>query len=250
MVSSQTRRKFLSNAFVTGCSLAASPLLTPVTWASTSGEGRLVVIILRGGMDGLGAIAPYGDPVFSDLRPQTSVENGYVDLDGYFAMNGALSRLHGLWRTGELSFAHAVSTPYRNKRSHFDGQDLLEAGIASLDGGTRDGWLNRLLTHLPNASAESAYSIGRDRQLILSGDAKASLWSPEVDLTLSPQALKLAKMLMAEDVDFAASFNAAALNASQDGDAVEFDGSPQDMMMQMQANMGPCRGRNYGTPDR
>jgi len=60
-----------------------------------------------------------------------------------------------LWQAGELSFVHGVSTPYRGRRSHFDGQDLLEAGIPALEDGLRDGWLNRMLTTVPGISSEA-----------------------------------------------------------------------------------------------
>ncbi|EPX79819.1 hypothetical protein Salmuc_02581 [Salipiger mucosus DSM 16094] len=168
-----SRRAFLTRTAAVGCSLAASPLVTPVTFAATPGENRLVVIILRGAMDGLGAVMPHGDPAWAGLRgrPDFDAKDGPTDLDGFFALNGALAPLLPLWRQGELSVAHAVSTPYRDKRSHFDGQDLLEAGIADLSQGlSRDGWLNRMLSHYPGVGTETAYAVGRDSLSILSGD--------------------------------------------------------------------------------
>ena len=110
---------------------AASPLLTPVSLAAAPWDTRLVVIILRGGMDGLDVVQPYGDAGTSPaLRPglRSGRAQGALDLDGFFALHPALAPLLPLWRRGELGFVHAVSTPYRDKRSHFDGQDLLEAG--------------------------------------------------------------------------------------------------------------------------
>ncbi|MGB0800038.1 MAG: twin-arginine translocation pathway signal, partial [Planktomarina sp.] len=58
-----------------GCSLAASPLVTPVSFAASPvsgalGDQRLVVIILRGAMDGLDLVQPYGDPAYAALRPR------------------------------------------------------------------------------------------------------------------------------------------------------------------------------------
>ncbi len=68
MSSSLSRRDFLARSGIVGCSLAASPLLTPVSFAAAPWDTRLVVIILRGGMDGLDVVQPYGDPAFSQLR--------------------------------------------------------------------------------------------------------------------------------------------------------------------------------------
>ena len=152
------RRAFLLRSGALGCSLAASPLITPVSFAAAPWDRRLVVIILRGGMDGLDVVRPVGDPDYAALRPRIDTQ-APIDLDGFYAMHAGLAPLKPLWRKGQLGFVHAVSTPYRNKRSHFDGQDLLEAGTASL-AGVRDGWLNRLLQNVPGAAADTAYAIG------------------------------------------------------------------------------------------
>lgn len=145
---SMNRRSFLTRSALLGCSLAASPLVTPVSLAATGGENRLVLILLRGGMDGLDVVRPYADPAYAALRGAQKLggEEGAIDLEGYFALHPALRGLMPLWNARQLGFVHAVSTPYRDKRSHFDGQDLLETWIATLDGGMpRDGWLNRVV---------------------------------------------------------------------------------------------------------
>ena len=59
------RRALLARGLGAACCLAATPLVTPVTLASTPGENRLVVIVLRGAIDGLGAFPPLGDPVLA-----------------------------------------------------------------------------------------------------------------------------------------------------------------------------------------
>ncbi|MEM8576402.1 MAG: DUF1501 domain-containing protein [Pseudomonadota bacterium] len=192
-----TRRSLLA----LGCSAAASPLITPVALAAAPWDTRLVVIILRGGMDGLDVVQPYGDPDFSALRRTLSQgpSDGAIDLDGFFAMHQALADLAPMWRRGDLAFAHAVSTPYRDKRSHFDGQDMLEAGTEHVGGGVRDGWLNRLLQVVPGAAAETAYAIGLDSLPVLAGPAPVSNWSPQADLTISPQAMSLLELVSERD---------------------------------------------------
>ena len=120
MTSTLTRRSFLARSAVLGCSAAASPLLTPVVFASAPWDNRLVVIILRGGMDGLDVVQPYGDPDFAGLRRSLKFDDGAArDLDGFFALHPALGDLHPLWGQGELGFVQAVSTPYRDKRQPF-----------------------------------------------------------------------------------------------------------------------------------
>lgn len=205
-----TRRSLLHNAGIIGCSLAASPLITPVALAQAPWDMRLVVIILRGGMDGLDVVRPMGDPAFAALRTGMDLSDG-LDLDGYFALHPSLGDLMPLWRAGELGFMHAVSTPYRDKRSHFDGQDMLEAGTEVLDGGTRDGWLNRMLQQVPGLEAETAYAIGTTEVRVLDGAAPVANWAPEAKLGLSPQALRLAELVMERDPELHAALAEAQM---------------------------------------
>lgn len=194
-----SRRQLLTRASVVGCSLAASPLLTPVTFASAPWDTRLVVIILRGGMDGLDVVRPVGDPAFAALRPGLNASGRGLDLDGFFALHPALAPLMPLWRAQELGFFHAVSTPYRDRRSHFDGQDMLEAGTDRVQGGVRDGWLNRMLQQVPGLQADTAYAIGNNDVRVLDGSAPVANWAPDAHLGLSPQAMRLAELVMADD---------------------------------------------------
>jgi len=233
MTNPLNRRDFLARSALIGCSLAASPLLTPVSLAAAPGDNRLVVILLRGGMDGLDVVRPYGDPAYAALRGDAglSAEDPAIDLDGYFALHPALRPLTPLWARGQLGFAHAVSTPYRDKRSHFDGQDLLEAGLSDLKGGlSRDGWLNRVLQNLPDSGPATAYAVGRDPLDVLAGPATTQRWSPEADLALSPQAITLARLIMADDPQFNAAFEQAMAISDSDGDAVAMNGTPDQMM--------------------
>lgn len=195
------RRQLLIRALALGCSAAASPLLTPVSFAAVPGDRRLVVIVLRGAMDGLDVFRPVGDAHLAALRPHLVQENTALPLDNFFALHPALSGLMPLWHAGEMAFVPATSTLYRDQRSHFDGQDHLEAGTA----GTlppalqRDGWLNRLVAQLPGAQARTAFALGRERMLILEGQAAITQWSPGTDLDLSPQNRLLLSYLFQND---------------------------------------------------
>lgn len=198
-----SRRFFLQGAVLAGCSAAAHPLMNSVTLAAAPGNRRLVVIILRGAMDGLDIVQPYGDPLLARLRPDFPLgpAAGAQDLDGFFALHPSMAPLMPLWASGELGFAHAVSTPYRDKRSHFDGQDMLEAGTG-MDvppGLVRDGWLNRLLQTMPGVSAETAYSVGEEELRLLSGAAPSMAWSPEAWLGLSAQGRRLLDEIYHDD---------------------------------------------------
>lgn len=227
------RRRFLLSGAALGCSAAASPLLTPVAFAQAPWENRLVVIVLRGGMDGLDAVQPYGDTGLRALRANLSSgpDAGAMDLDGYYALHPGLAPLMPLWDAGELGFVHAVSTPYRDKRSHFEGQDILEAGISSRLG-VRDGWLNRMLATVPGITTETAFAIGHDEMLILTGDAPASRWAPRTQMNLSPQAKRLLDLVYHDDPLFReASADAIAIAEQVDQGRADAD-EAADMIAQ------------------
>ncbi len=209
------RRSVLRGIGTLGCSAAAFPLMSNVTFASAPWEGRLVVIILRGAMDGLDVLRPVGDPDFSGLR--SSFGEDASDSDGFFKLHWGLNDLMPLWHQGELAFAHAVSTPYRDQRSHFDGQDMLEAGVGMERGvaSTRDGWLNRLLQVTPGIEMETGFAIGREHLRILMGSAQVANWSPETRLNLGATAKELLIHAYQNDALFReAAAEAIALSAS------------------------------------
>ena len=202
------RRTLLRGAGLMACSAAAHPLLTTVTLAGSEGgkplgDKRLVIIILRGAMDGLDVVQPRGDADFARLRPTLS-QGEAADLDGFFALNAGLGALMPLWQAGQLGFVHAVATPYRDGRSHFTGQDLLEAGTGQdvpLQS-FRDGWLNRMLQAVPGVTSETAYAVGREEMKVLVGPAAYRAWAPQTELDLSPQARLLLDHVYHDDVLF------------------------------------------------
>ena len=110
-------------------------------------DPRLLVIVLRGALDGLAAVAPVGDPDWVGLRGDRALtldgKPAALPLDSFFALNPAMPNLHRLYQAGAATIVHAAATPYR-ERSHFDGQDVLESGFVK-PGATDSGWLNRAL---------------------------------------------------------------------------------------------------------
>ena len=198
-----SRRTMLKASLGGACSVAAHPFASPVVWAAAPGENRLVVIVLRGAMDGMGVIQPYGERGFSAMRPSLALgPDRLADLDGFFGLHDAFHPLLPLWQAGELGFVHAVSTPYRSKRSHFDGQDFLENGGHSRDGemtAARDGWLNRALGLIPGADAKTAIAVGRDHMILLDGANQSGSWSPTNELTLKDDERQLLSRIYAAD---------------------------------------------------
>ncbi|GGG40790.1 hypothetical protein GCM10010964_30510 [Caldovatus sediminis] len=162
--------------------------------AQAPGERRLVVVLLRGALDGLAAVPAYGDPHFAALRgplalPEPGQEGGALDLGGHFGLHPRLRTLHALYRANEALVLHAVAGPHRS-RSHFEAQDLLEGGAPQR---LSSGWLNRALAAMPAPSARGpgngvGLAVGTGVPLLLRGPAAVrsyapqGLAQPEVDL--------------------------------------------------------------------
>jgi uncharacterized protein (DUF1501 family) len=143
-------------------------------------DPRLLVVVLRGALDGLAAVAPVGDPDWPRLRGDKALSGeGVLPLDNFFALNPAMPNLHRLYKAGQATIVHAAATPYR-ERSHFDGQDVLESGL-SRPGATDSGWLNRALHGLqPEGRVENkrAFAVGPITPLVARGPAPILSWVP------------------------------------------------------------------------
>ncbi len=201
-----SRRGFLASA----CCLAAAPVLTPVTFAAMPGDNRFVTIVLRGAMDGLDLVQPYGDAGFAALRPTLALtpDRGLLDLDGHFGLNPAAAGLMPLWKARELAFVHAVSTPYRDQRSHFDGQDMLESGGEHV-AEEKTGWLNRALAVMPRPAARKAIDVNTSTELILTGPNNVDVWASDSNLGPAKDEMQFLMRLYAGDPAFAKAMDEA-----------------------------------------
>ena len=148
-------------------------------------DPRLLVIVLRGALDGLATVAPVGDPDWARLRGDKALllegASPALALNSFFALNPAMPNLHRLYHARQAAIVHAVATPYR-ERSHFDGQDVLESGLAN-PGATDSGWLNRALATLEpagraEAKPQNAFAVGPVTPLVVRGTAPVLSWTP------------------------------------------------------------------------
>ncbi|MEO6277289.1 DUF1501 domain-containing protein [Roseateles sp.] len=162
----------------------------PVSLVRAQGgaQKKLVVVMLRGAVDGLSVVAPYGEREYAASRPQIALpppgaEDGLIKLDSFFGLHPSLAPLKRHWDGGQLAFVHASGSPDPT-RSHFDAQDYLESGTPGRKS-TPDGWLNRLLTALPGEPAPTrAISQGSTPPRIFAGTASVA------SLGLGPNAMQ------------------------------------------------------------
>jgi uncharacterized protein (DUF1501 family) len=153
------RRRLLRHAM----SAAALTPLATLSLAATSapGRNRFVMVILRGGLDGLYAVPAIGDPQSASAP---------LRLDATFALHPNLVQLHAMYGRGELGVVHAVGLPY-HERSHFDAQNVLESGgVRPFEIAT--GWLGRAL------GTGKGIALATTVPLVLRGPATVDTWAP------------------------------------------------------------------------
>ena len=162
------RRDFLKGTLGTLYMMASPNMAFPDTNPT---EKRLLVVLLRGGMDGLASVPPLGDKNLSKIRKDILV-NGANDLDGFFGINPSLRFLGSEYHKGRAAFVHATSFPYTG-RSHFDGQNIMETGFEHAYAVT-SGWVGRAM----NAAGFSSLAVSLPIPIILRGNAVNSNYFP------------------------------------------------------------------------
>lgn len=158
---------------------SAGGLLLPLgsrAWAArTQQRGpRLVVLFLRGAVDGLNVVVPYAEEAYYEYRPTIAVgrpgeTDGLLDLDGHFGLHPALAPLLPLWQAKQLAFIHACGSPDPD-RSHFEAQAYMETATPGVPN-TRSGWMNRLAAALHYQRAADTVAFGSTQPLITRGPA-------------------------------------------------------------------------------
>jgi uncharacterized protein (DUF1501 family) len=200
-------------------------------------DPRFLAIVLRGGLDGLAAVAPVGDPDWRALRGDKTLTldgaSPALPLDDFFALNPAMPNLHRLYRANQALIVHAAATPYR-ERSHFDGQDVLQSGYGGP--GTADsGWLNRALAALgsgaPAAGGRRAFAVGPITPLVMRGPAPVLSWMPpRLPPATGETVTRLLDLYQHTDPAFAVvleeRISTAAVAQAGGMDAVVSDGNP------------------------
>jgi uncharacterized protein (DUF1501 family) len=180
--------------FLTAVGLATGGMLLPIgcnSWVAQTNNNslnpkRLVVIFLRGAVDGLNIVIPHQAEEYYEARPTIAVPypqqpNGTLDLDGFFGLHPQLQELMPFWNRQQLAFVHASGSPVL-ERSHFQAQDYLETGTPGIKN-TTDGWMNRLLAQLPQDKPTQALNVGVTTPYILQGKMAIASLKPGINST-------------------------------------------------------------------
>lgn len=167
------RRQFLQQSgLATGAAIAAIASHSWTVRAASPQRKRLIVVFLRGAVDGLNIVVPYRETAYYSARPKIAIPtpgqpSGALKLDDTFGLHPALDSIFPLWQQGSLAFVHACGSPDET-RSHFDAQDYMESGTPGSKK-TADGWMNRLLAALSGRNIIQAVNVGATTPRILSG---------------------------------------------------------------------------------
>lgn len=191
-------RRHLLRATLAGAALSPFSPLARLAFAApaaaSADANRMVVVILRGGMDGLWAVPPVGDP---DLMAARGALAQYATpplaLDRLFALHPSLPRLHEMWGRKELVVLHAAGLPYRD-RSHFDAQQVLESG-GEKPYQLRTGWLGRALA----AGGDRGVAMNTTVPLLLRGPKEVDNWAPSAMADPSAELLVRLERVYAND---------------------------------------------------
>jgi uncharacterized protein (DUF1501 family) len=162
------RRNFLKGSLGTLYMMASPNMAFPDVKLP---EKRLLVVLLRGGLDGLAAVPPLADKNLSKIRKDVLVQ-GANDLDGFFGIHPNLKFLESEYQSGNAAFVHATSFPYTG-RSHFDGQNIMETGSEQAYAVT-SGWVGRAM----NAAGFSSLAVSLPIPIILRGNEVNSNYFP------------------------------------------------------------------------
>ncbi len=148
---------------------------TKLAFASgTAGSGpRLVVINVRGGLDGLAAVIPYGDSNLQGLR-RALLPKRMLQLNNFFAFDPNLPNLFAMYAAGQALAVHAVG-PIFDTRSHFVGQDYLQGGGTTL---LSTGWLNRALSMIGyTGPLQPGMALGPVAPAVIHGNNPIAGWT-------------------------------------------------------------------------
>ena len=197
-----TRRQFLTSTAVGAATLLIWPGLT---FAATGSDTRFLFVFLRGGLDGLESVPPYGDPGYQAIRGALALSPSAAKpahkLDNLFALHPSFDYAAQLYAQGQFMPVVAAAPPYWG-RSHFQAQNCVENGTSKPDG-AQTGWLNRCIASMPGVDGLACAAV---MPLTMRGSAKVETWSPPLPTEVNPILLQRLQPLYATDTRLASSF--------------------------------------------
>jgi len=244
------RRRLLQTAALAGASSMATVGAHSWLWRGGSAKAatvpRMIVVMLRGAADGLSIVVPYRENEYYQARPSIAIarpgeDEGALDLDGRFGLHPSLSALMPEWEAGNLAFVHASGSPHAT-RSHFQAQDYLETATPG-ETATQDGWLNRLLSVLPDGTPAQGVSMGSGSVLPLIFSGPESVSNVSVNAAGSPRVAREQQALQG-------AFDQLYARDDRLGEAYQEGQAARDVIMRELEQEGEQASRGAPTPER
>ena len=144
---------FNRRQLLAGSTAAAGLMALPqFGFASEPGQPTLVHVFLRGGMDAMMLAAPVDSAVYRSARPGfLRVDDGKrldASASADFRMSNFAPELVELSGSKQMSLVWGVGHGNRT-RSHFQSQEIMDLGAATLNQGDNTGWLARIGRSFP-----------------------------------------------------------------------------------------------------
>ncbi|MEY3446650.1 MAG: hypothetical protein RIR45_1405 [Pseudomonadota bacterium] len=174
---------------------AAQNASAPYRATATAGQRRLLVLMLRGAMDGLTALPPIGDPALRSIRGNLVPEK-LLQGSPFFGVHPALPTFAALLEQGQALAVHATGFAYKG-RSHFEGQDIMQSGVVKAYT-SASGWLGRAMER---ANLGNGVAISIPMPLILRGDSRSETQFPNWMQTPPESTYALVRELWSKDAD-------------------------------------------------
>ncbi len=173
---------FTRRGFMVGCSAAIASLagsrFNSLAFAEPGDQDALLVIFLRGGLDGLTLMPPidgadrgYYEAARPDLQVPLSGSSAALPLNSQFGWHPAAAPLLDLYQNNSLSLVMATGLTEAT-RSHFDSMEFMETGTPGVIN-TPTGWLTRHLSssiEIPDEVIMPSLSMGDLQPTSLRGD--------------------------------------------------------------------------------
>jgi len=253
MFDKTTRRSILKTMTAAGAlSLWDAPFR--FAFANAPTDRRLVVVILRGALDGLAAVPAYGDKDYASVRGILAQSphdaTSLHDLDGFFGLNPGLSGMKTMYAAKELVVFHNICSPYHD-RSHFEGQNCLESG-GSAPHVMSDGWLNRALVPMGLGNGTAAVAIEQSPPLMLTGKSRVSSWMPRSAPEHDDAFLKKVQAMYANDETLSSSLQGGMAMQAEAQMASDDPGLKDPKLKASYGNLSPLfagAGRLLAAPD-
>ncbi len=151
--------------FMMGCSAAIAGLagtrFNTVSFADPNlNQEILLVLFLRGGVDGLTVVSPidgsdrgHYEAARPNLQIPVSGPGASLPLNSQFGLHPSMAPLHDLYQNGNLAIIQAVGMLDLVNKSHFDAMQFIELGTPG-ENTISTGWLTRHLSSAGNLPPE------------------------------------------------------------------------------------------------